>query len=190
MDGVVRGLQARVPWWLVSSRDAGSAFHFVNDLAGRLAERVQMTRDGNRVYLEAVEGAFGSEIDYAMLVKLYGADPQGERTYSPAKCIGTVSQRITGNPDPAHVSTSYVERQNLTMRMSMRRFTRLTNAFSKKVEYHLYAVALHFMHYNYCRPHQTLTKRNRGIHTTPAMAAGLAHRVWTVDDILNLLHGD
>ena len=168
-----------VPSWLVSSRDAGSAFHFVNDLAARLAERVQMTTDGNRVYLEAVEGAFGFEIDYAMLVKLYGADPQGDRTYSPAKCIGTVSQRVTGNPDPAHVSTSFVERQNLTMRMSMRRFTRLTNAFSKKVENHAAAVALHFMWYNFGRIHKTL-------RVTPAMEAGISDHVWSLTEVVGL----
>jgi IS1 family transposase len=169
-----------VPTWLVAKRDAGSAFHFVNELAARLASRVQLTTDGNRVYLEAVEGAFGSEIDYAMLVKLYGADPQGERTYSPAKCIGIVQQRITGSPDPAHVSTSFVERGNLTMRMSMRRFTRLTNGFSKKVENLAAAVALHFMHYNFARVHQTL-------RVTPAMEAGVSDHVWSVDEIVGLL---
>lgn len=169
-----------VPAWLVGKRDAGSAFHFINDLAGRLANRVQLTTDGYRVYLEAVESAFGSEIDYAMLVKLYGADPQGERTYSPAKCIGTVQQRITGNPDPAHVSTSYVERANLTMRMSMRRFTRLTNAFSKKVENQAAAVTLYAMHYNFGRIHQTL-------RVTPAMEAGVSDHVWSIDEIVALL---
>jgi IS1 family transposase len=169
-----------VPSWLVAKRDAGSAFHLMSDLAGRLANRVQLTTDGLRVYLEAVEGAFGAHIDYAMLVKLYGADPQGERTYSPAKCIGAVQQRITGNPDPAHVSTSYIERQNLTMRMSMRRFTRLTNGFSKKVENHAHSVALHFMYYNFARIHQTL-------RVTPAMEAGVSGHVWSHEEIIGLL---
>ena len=170
-----------VPSWLVAKRDAGSAFHFINDLAGRLAHRVQLTTDGFRVYLEAVEGAFGSEIDYAMLVKMYGADPAADQTrYSPAKCIGAVQQRITGNPDPAHVSTSYVERANLTMRMSMRRFTRLTNAFSKKVGNQAAAVNLYAMHYNFGRIHQTL-------RVTPAMEAGISDHVWSIDDIVALL---
>ncbi len=170
-----------VPSWLVAKRDAGSAFHFISDLAGRLANRVQLTTDGFRVYLEAVEGAFGSEIDYAMLVKMYGADPAADQTrYSPAKCIGTRQQPISGNPDPAHVSTSYVERQNLTMRMSMRRFTRLTNAFSKKVENQAAAVNLYAMHYNFGRIHQTL-------RVTPAMEAGVSDHVWSVGEIVALL---
>jgi IS1 family transposase len=169
-----------VPSWLVAKRDAGSAFHFISDLADRLANRVQLTTDGFKVYLEAVEAGFGSEIDYAMLVKLYGAEAGGERTYSPAKCIGAVQHRITGNPDPAHVSTSYVERQNLTMRMSMRRFTRLTNAFSKKVENQRAAVDLYAMHYNFGRIHQTL-------RVTPAMEAGITDHVWSVGEIVALL---
>jgi IS1 family transposase len=169
-----------VPSWLVGRRDAGYATEFINDLAGRLANRVQLTTDGFRVYLEAVEGAFGSEIDYAMLVKLYGAEAGGERTYSPAKCIGAVPQRVTGNPDPEHISTSYVERQNLTMRMSMRRFTRLTNAFSKKVENQAAAVNLYAMHYNFGRIHQTL-------RVTPAMEAGISDHVWSVGEIVALL---
>jgi IS1 family transposase len=169
-----------VPSWLVAKRDAGSAFHFINDLAARLASRVQLTTDGNRVYLEAVEGAFGNDIDYAMLVKMYGADPAADQTrYSPAKCIGAVQQRITGNPDPAHVSTSYVERQNLTMRMSMRRFTRLTNGFSKKIANHPHAVALFYMHYNFARIHQTL-------RVTPAMEAGISDHVWSITEIVML----
>jgi IS1 family transposase len=169
-----------VPSWLVGKRDAGSAFHIIGDLAGRLANRVQLTSDGNRVYLEAVEAGFGSEIDYAMLVKLYGADPAGDQTrYSPAKCIGAVPQAITGNPDPAHISTSYVERANLTMRMSMRRFTRLTNAFSKKVENHAAAVAFYFMWYNFARIHKTL-------RVTPAMEAGVSDHVWTAAEIAAL----
>jgi IS1 family transposase len=169
-----------IPSWLVAKRDARSAFHFVNDLAGRLAGRVQLTTDGFKVYLEAVEGAFGSEIDYAMLVKLYGADPQGERTYSPAQCLGARKDRIAGNPDPAHISTSYVERQNLTMRMTMRRYTRLTNAFSKKVENQAAAVNLYAMHYNFGRIHQTL-------RVTPAMEAGISDHVWSVGEIVALL---
>ena len=133
------------------------------------------------MYLEAVEGAFASEIDYAMLVKLYGADPAADQTrYSPAKCLGTRQDRITGNPDPAHVSTSYVERQNLTMRMSMRRFTRLTNGFSKKVENQAAAVNLYAMHYNFARIHQTL-------RVTPAMEAGISDHVWSVGEIVGLL---
>ncbi len=118
------------------------------------------------------------------------ADGAAHRRYSPAECIGIKKNCVMGEPDEKHISTSYVERQNLTMRMSMRRFTRLTNAFSKKVAFHKYAVALHFLFYNFCRPHQTLTKANRGIHTTPAMAAGPTNRLWTAEDLLNLLHGD
>jgi len=169
-----------VPSWAVGRRDAFTAHAFMLDLADRLAHRVQLTTDGNRVYLDAVEGAFGSEIDYAMLVKVYGTDPAADQTrYSPAKCIGTMSQRITGTPDMAHVSTSYVERQNLTMRMSMRRFTRLTNAFSKKLDNHKAAVAFYFMWYNFARIHQTL-------RVTPAMEAGVADHVWTAAEIAGL----
>jgi IS1 family transposase len=177
----------------VGQRDAWTAHQFVHDLQDRLANRVQLTTDGLNHYLTAVEDAFGwGRVDYAMLVKQYGTSPDVEanRRYSPAICLGAEKYPIMGRPNEADVCTSHVERQNLTMRMQMRRFTRLTNGFSKKVEYHLYAVALHFMHYNYCRPHATLTKANRGIHTTPAMAAGLTDRVWTVYDILNLLQGD
>ena len=169
-----------VPSWLVGGRDSGTAFAFVQDLADRLASRVQLTTDGHKVYLEAVEAAFGADIDYSMLVKLYGTDVrEGEARYSPAVCIGTRTVCCTGNPDPAHVSTSYVERQNLTMRMSMRRFTRLTNAFSKKIENHVAAVAIHFMWYNFGRIHKT-------IRVTPAMAAGVADRVWSLEDIVGL----
>lgn len=166
--------------WLVGRRSAGYAKNFIADLASRLANRVQLTTDGYRVYLDAVEGVFGCDIDYATLVKLYGEDRAEEVRYSPAKCIGAQAAIITGRPDPRHISTSYVERQNLTMRMSMRRFTRLTNAFSKKIENLIHAVALHFMHYNFCRIHQTL-------RVTPAMEAGLAGRVWTLGDLVNLL---
>jgi IS1 family transposase len=179
----------------VGQRDGENADLFMQDVADRLSNRVRLTTDGLRIYLNAVEDAFGwNGVDYAQLFKIYGttyeANGAAHRRYSPAVCLGATKERIMGKPDYSEVSTSYVERQNLTMRMGMRRFTRLTKAFSKKVEYHLYAVALHFTHYNYCRPHQTLTKANRGIKTTPAMAAGLASKVWTVEDILKLLHGD
>lgn len=173
-----------VPCWLVGYRDAGHAFEFLDDLRQRLASRIQLTTDGHRMYLEAVEGAFGSHIDYAMLVKLYGAEPAGEARYSPPKCTAAVPHAIQGYPDPKHISTSYVERQNLTMRMSMRRFTRLTNGFSKKVENHMYAIALHFMFYNFARPHKTLANP---YPRTPAMAAGLVDHVWTTEEIVSLL---
>lgn len=168
-----------VPSWLVSSRDSTAAAIFMNDLASRLAHQVQLTTDGNTIYLQAVEDAFGGDIDYAMLVKLYGVDPEAEKRYSPPKCLGTERTRINGNPDPAHVSTSYAERQNLTMRMSMRRFTRLTNAFSKKVENLAHAVALHFMYYNFARIH-------RSLRVTPAMEAGVSDHVWTLEEIAAL----
>ncbi|MDO8491641.1 MAG: IS1 family transposase, partial [Dehalococcoidia bacterium] len=173
-----------VPCWLVGMRDAGHAFEFINDLRQRLANRVQLTTDGHKMYLEAVEGAFGQDVDYGMLVKLYGAEPPMEARYSPANCLGTHKNVIQGNPDPAHISTSYVERQNLTMRMSMRRFTRLTNAFSKKLENHMFALALYFMYYNFARTHKSL--RNP-YDRTPAMAAGLTEHVWTVGEILELV---
>jgi IS1 family transposase len=166
--------------WLVGKRDLGCATEFIQDLAGRLANRVQLTSDGLRCYLSAVADGFGSDIDYAVLVKVYGPDPQGERRYSPAICTNCDKITITGNPDSKHISTSYIERQNLTMRMSMRRFTLLTNAFSKKLENHVAAIALHFMHYNFVRIHQTL-------RVTPAMAAGVTDRLWSVDDIVDLL---
>ena len=174
-----------VPCWRVGNRDGAEAYHFMKDLAGRLANRVQLTTDGHKAYLEAVEGAFGADIDYAMLIKLYGQAPvEGQRRYSPAECIGTETRIIQGNPDKAHVSTSYIERQNLTMRMSMRRFTRLTNAFSKKLENHMHALSLHFMHYNFARAHKTLSKP---YPTTPAMAAGLTDHVWEASEIISLL---
>ena len=136
--------------WRVGNRDAETALAFMQDLASRLLHRVQLTTDGNRAYLDAVEGAFGIDCDYAMLIKIYELDPETEKKYSPSKCIGAERIGIKGNPSPSHISTSYVERQNLTMRMSMRRFTRLTNGFSKKVENLTHAVALHFMYYNFC----------------------------------------
>lgn len=166
--------------YLVGGRDAEYAMWFMDDLASRLANRVQLTSDGHRAYLEAVEGAFGADVDYAQLVKLYGATVGPAGRYSPAECIGSKKVRREGNPDIDHVSTSYVERQNLTMRMHMRRFTRLTNAFSKKVENHAHAVALHMMYYNFVRIHKTL-------RVTPAMAAGVADRLWEIADIAKLV---
>jgi IS1 family transposase len=173
-----------VPSWLVGLRDAGYAFEFMNDLKSRLSNRVQLTTDGHKVYLMAVEDAFGSEVDYAMLVKLYGQEPESEKRYSPAQCIGANPTVIQGNPDPAKISTSFVERQNLTMRMSMRRFTRLTNAFSKKIENLEHAVALHFMYYNFARPHKSLANP---YPRTPAMAAGVSNHIWTIEEIVRLL---
>jgi len=178
-----------VPSWLVGERTVDDAVVFMSDLASRLSIRVQLTTDGHKPYLHAVESAFGADIDYAMLHKIY-ASPSGagdERRYSPAVCTGIDKRTITGNPDEARVSTSYVERQNLTMRMGMRRFTRLSNGFSKKVENLAHAVSLHYMHYNFARPHKTLTKANNGYPTTPAMAAGIADHVWTLTEIAALL---
>jgi IS1 family transposase len=166
--------------YLVGGRDSGYAFEFMNDVASRLTNRVQMTTDGHKPYLEAVEGAFGADIDYAMLVKIYGADREGESRYSPPECIGAKQRVVTGNPDKRHISTSYIERQNLTLRMMNRRFTRLTNAFSKKIENHKHSVALHFMRYNFCRIHKTL-------RCTPAMEAGVTGKVWEIEDIVNLI---
>ncbi len=173
-----------VPSWYIGSRDGDAARFFVADLAARLANRVQLTTDGHKAYLEAIEESFGADVDYAMLVKIYGAsvEPDGsaQRRYSPAECIGIQKSRIEGEPDPKHISTSYAERQNLTLRMSNRRFTRLTNAFSKKVENHALSVALHYMHYNFCRIHKTL-------RVTPAMAAGVVDRLWSVEDLAALV---
>lgn len=171
----------------VGGRNPETANSFVADLASRLATRVQLTTDGNPLYLRAVEGAFGwNGVDYAMLVKMY-ADERSAGRYSPPVCVGAEKTWVMGKPIKRDVSTSHVERQNLTMRMQMRRFTRLTNAFSKKLENHCHAVALHFVAYNFCKPHGTLTKRAGGIHTTPAMAAGLTNRVWKVADLVALL---
>ena len=167
--------------WLVGGRDAGYAKALMSDLKGRLANRVQLTTDGHKAYLSAVEESFGADIDYAMLVKLYG-EPKGnqqERRYSPAECCGTIKGTVCGNPAEAHISTSFVERQNLTMRMGMRRFTRLTNGFSKKIDNHEHAIALHFMYYNFGRIHKTL-------RVTPAMEAGVSDHVWTIEEIAKL----
>lgn len=174
-----------VPIWLVGLRDAGYAFRFMRDLQARLTNRVQLTTDGHKVYLNAVEDVFGSDIDYAMLVKLYGQEPERETHYSPAKCITAEPRVITGYPDSSKISTSFAERQNLTMRMSMRRFTRLTNAFSKKVENLEHAVALHFMYYNFARIHKTLTPKN-SIGVAPAMAAGVSDYILTIEEIVKL----
>lgn len=173
-----------VPAWLVGLRNEHSAHEFLNDLKNRLANRVQLTTDGHAMYLEAVEHAFGSDIDYGMIVKLYGQEPEGGKRYSPAKCMSAHKHTVQGKPDSEAISTSYVERQNLTMRMSMRRFTRLTNAFSKKLENHEYALALYFLYYNFARPHKTLANP---CHRTPAMAAGITNHVWTVEEIVNLV---
>ncbi len=166
--------------WFVGGRDGYSAKLFIDDLATRLANRVQITSDGHRPYLEAVEGAFGADIDYAMLVKIYRESPEAGKRYSPAECIGCRKTRIGGNPDPDHISTSYVERQNLTMSMHMRRFTRLTNAFSKKFMSHVHMVALYTVWYNWVRIHKTL-------RVTPAMAAGLSDRLMTMEDVVALI---
>ena len=166
--------------YLCGGRDAVWARSFMKDVAARLTTRVQITTDGHKAYLEAVEGAFGMDVDYALLIKLYGNPAQPDTRYSPGVCIGTESVRVIGNPDPAYISTSFVERQNLTMRMSMRRFTRLTNAFSKKVENHEHMLAIYFLYYNFCRVHQTL-------RVTPAMEAGIADHVWTISEMVGLL---
>jgi IS1 family transposase len=170
-----------VPCFHVGTRDAACAYEFMSDLASRLANRVQLTTDGHRAYLTAVDMAIGfHQVDYAQLVKIYGVPKDDERRYSPPECIGTEVREICGNPDPEHINTSFVERQNLSMRMGMRRFTRLTNAFSKKVAHHEYALAIYFMHYNFVRIHQTL-------RCTPAMEAGVTDRLWTIDDIAALV---
>jgi IS1 family transposase len=170
-----------VPSWLVGGRDGDCAAAFMNDLASRLSSRVQLTSDGHKAYLEAVEGAFGADIDYAQLVKIYGAAPENAKgRYSPAECTGAVKTPIEGKPDPKHISTSYSERANLTMRMHMRRYTRLTNGFSKKVENHAHSMALFMAYYNFVRIHKTL-------RTTPAMAAGVTKRLWEIGDIVDVL---
>ena len=166
--------------WQVGERGAATAYDLISDLESRLSNRVQLTTDGLKVYLTAVEEVFGADIDYAMLVKLYGSDAEGEKRYSPPVCLAAEKTPIMGRPDPKHISTSYVERQNLTVRMGLRRFTRLTSAFSKKLENHFCAVSLHFMCYDFARVHQTLK-------TTPAMAARVTDHVWSVEEIVKLL---
>jgi len=172
-----------IPSWIVGHRDTDAAKAFVADLAGRLVGRAQVTSDGHKPYLEAVEGVFGNDIDYAMLVKHYAApkpEHEARRRYSPTECIATDKRAITGHPDPRHISTGYAERQNLSMRMGMRRFTRLTNAFSKKVENHAHAISIYFMHYNFVRIHRTL-------RCTPAMAAGVTTKLWELADLVKIL---
>ena len=176
-----------IPTWLIGRRDATSARQFLVDLGRRIRGRFQLTSDGASFYREAAEQAFGGHIDYAQLVKLYSSPADGERTYSPPVCVAAVPTRISGDPDVANISTSHVERQNLNIRMSMRRFTRLTNAFSKKVFNLSCAVALYVFYYNFVRPHTTLTKAAHGKPTTPAMAAGLADKPWTLADIVKLV---
>lgn len=175
-----------VPSWLVGERTAADAELFIQDLASRLNNRIQLSTDGLRLYIDAAEHAFGADIDYAVVHKIYASESAkaGERTYSPAKCTGVEKKRIMGDPKMRLVSTSYVERQNLTMRMGMRRFTRLTNAFSKKIENHTAAVAIHFAYYNLCRPHMTLSKP---YPKTPAMAVGVEDHVWSLEELVGLL---
>ncbi|MFC2018562.1 IS1 family transposase [Chloroflexota bacterium] len=174
--------------YMIGRRDADYANAFMDDLASRLANRVQLTTDGHHAYLDAISGAFSHRIDYAMLIKLFGPgrprDPNKIR-YSPAKGVKSFPYIVSGNPDPNQVSTSFVERQNLTMRMSMRRFTRLTNGFSKKIENHILAIALYFMHYSFARPHKTLANP---YPRTPAMAAGISDHIWTVEEIVRLIN--
>lgn len=175
------GATARmIPSFYIGARDAYAAHAFIGDLAMRLANRVQLTSDGHKPYLQAVEESFGADIDYAMLIKHYGTPEGALGRYSPGECVGTEQRRVEGRPDPAHVSTSYAERANLTLRMGSRRFTRLTNAFSKKVENHAHSVAIHTMHYNFVRIHQTL-------RCTPAMAAGVSAKLWELADMVNVL---
>jgi len=169
-----------VPCWFIGSRDAGAAYHFMHDLAPRMARNIQLTTDGHHAYLNAVQDAFHGQIDYAMLVKIYGESSEGEKRYSPAQCMGARKTVICGQPDYRHVNTSIAERNNLTMRMSMRRFTRLTNAFSKKLENLEHAVALHFMYYNFARIHASL-------RVAPAMEAGISDHVWSLEEIVGLL---
>lgn len=168
-----------VPCWEVGPRNADAAKRFMDNLAGRMRYVVQLTTDGHRPYLEAVEGAFHGDVDYAQLVKLYGPEPEQEKRYSPPVCTGAKKSRVQGRPDPKHISRSYVERQNLTMRMSMRRSTRLTNGFSKKLTNHVHAISLHYMYYNFGRIHQSLK-------VTPAMEAGITDHVWTLEEIAAL----
>jgi IS1 family transposase len=177
-----------VPCWHIGARDAEAARLFMEDLASRLAARVQLTTDQFRAYLTAVEGAFGwNGVDYAMLVKLYGPPLENDHRYSPPRVVSAHAEWVMGKPEAAAISTSFVERQNLTLRMNVKRLARLTNAHSKKLENHGHALALHYMYYNFCRKHETLTKAKGGVHTTPAMAAGVADHVWKVSEIVGLL---
>jgi len=170
-----------IPSFLVGTPDAIAADAFMRDLSGRLVNRVQLTSDGHKAYLSAVERHFGNDIDYAMLVKHYGPAPEGpQRRYSPAECVGTTVGTVTGRPDQRHISTSFAERANLSMRMGIRRFTRPTNAFSKKIKNHFYALAIYFMHYNYVRIHHTL-------RVTPAMAANVSAKLWSMDDVVAMI---
>ena len=169
-----------IPTWRIGPRDAITAHAFMTDLASRLKHRVQLTTDGLQAYVEAVEDAFGMDIDYAQLIKAYGADAESERRYSPVVCQSCTVRPVQGDPDPKRISTSYIERQNLTMRMSMRRYTRLTNGFSKKLENHAAATAIHFMYYNFARIHRT-------VRMSPAMAAGVTETLWSIRDIVGLL---
>jgi IS1 family transposase len=166
-----------VPCWLIGKRDPESARDFIEDLASRLSNRIQLTSDGLKLYVKAIDKAFAGDIDYAQLVKVYGLPEEPEKRYSPAVCIGCESHAVTGNPDPKHINTSYIERHNLSVRMTARRFTRLTNAFSKKIENHIASVALTYFAYNFIKIHRTL-------RTTPAMAAGVADRLWEVSDLV------
>jgi len=169
--------------WYIGRRDTATGKLFMNDLADRLSNRIQLTTDGHKAYLEAVEDAFGADIDYSQLVKIYATPQENQTRYSPAKHLGSEKKIISGNPDKSKISTSYVERQNLTMRMGMRRFTRLTNGFSKKVENLAHAVSLHFMYYNFCRIHQSL-------RVTPAMEAGVTSKLWEIEDIVKLINSN
>lgn len=170
--------------YTLGDRGAATASEFMQDVSSRIGNRIQLTTDGHRVYAEAVEDAFGADIDYAMLVKIYGASNDNpESRYSPATCIGCRTGVLSGRPDPKHISTSFIERSNLSMRMGMRRFTRSTNGFSKKLENHGHAAALYFMHYNFCRVHKTL-------RITPAMEAGLSDHVWEIDELIECLLDD
>jgi IS1 family transposase len=166
--------------WTCGRRNADTAYEFMHDLASRLANRVQLTTDGLHAYLAATDSAFGTDIDYARLIKVYGSDPNAERRYAPPICLKSTTEIVSGEPNPALISTSYIERQNLTMRMSMRRFTRLTNGHSKKLENHLHALAIHYVHYNFARSQKSLGG-------TPAMAAGLSTRAWSIEEIVGLL---
>ena len=180
LDGICADTKL-VPSWLIGDRTSATAIEFMDDLRSRLNNRVQLCSDGHRAYLEAVEGAFGGDVDYGQIIKYYGKEGgKSEVRYSPAECTDVRKKVMGGYPDKEKISTSYAERQNLTMRMSMRRFTRLTNAFSKKIENHAHAVSLHFMYYNFCRIHKTLK-------VTPAMAAGVTDRLWEISDIVQLV---